>query len=118
LGGMLGSLEGNYRGSQHCPPSSSRYVLLCPSAIKRLSQGHTSKMVSLAQGWRVMCKTGFQATSRQTQVVHVGVGIISEGKCYCITRAKPEGIHKTARRVQITYTLEAMVQLTCTIVYR
>jgi len=27
-----------------------------------------------------------------------------------------EGIHKTALRVQITYTLEAMVQLTCTIV--
>jgi len=29
-----------------------------------------------------------------------------------------EGIHKTALRVQITYTLEAMVQLTCTIVHR
>ena len=33
----------------------------------------------------------------------------------CIPEAK--GIHTTARRVQITYTLEAMVQLTCTIVH-
>jgi len=31
--------------------------------------------------------------------------------------AKPEGIHKTALRVQITYTLEAMVQLTFSDLY-
>jgi len=32
---------------------------------------------------------------------------------YVFPRVKPEGIHKTARRVQITFTLEAMVQLSC-----
>jgi len=65
-----------------------------------------------------MGNTGLQASSMQTKVGHVGVGIISEGKWYCNSRAKQEGIHKTARMVQITYTLEAMVQLTCAIVHR
>ena len=32
-------------------------------------------------------------------------------------RVGPEGIHKTAGRVQISYFLEAMVELTCTIVH-
>jgi len=50
-------------------------------------------------------------------------GICTLSAAFCILegfdaypRAKPLGMHKTALRVHIRYTLEAMVQLTCTIV--
>jgi len=50
-----------------------------PGAIERLSRGHNSKMLSeLCTRVGVMCETGFQATSWQTEVEWV---YIREGRC-------------------------------------
>jgi len=116
---------------QHCvlcqciAPDVLRYIDICDTPTSSKLNGR-SEWGMYERGHYCQCNyRSFKFTySKQTSAAFLDTFTLIPSEknilcnCYTLSFWGAEGIHKTARKVRITYTLEAMVQLTCIIVHR